>query len=165
MEKIIAPFSSRNVRFINEELQNKIDNALNVFMKMGRAYKISSDKLHDEVKNAKDLIAKDLDAILASSDEFSAPLMLMVRRLKKFRTISISGIDEIEGSSITYDGNNEALWSGAGGYSPNTTTPLSNYYQSAINDKLQLSLAMAEFVIKNKLSNSLLLSAVQSRGG
>ena len=39
MEKIIAPFSSRNVRFINEELQNKIDNALNVFMKMDEPIK------------------------------------------------------------------------------------------------------------------------------
>ena len=134
---------------------------------IGENHNINANSLQDELVSARSALESDLDLLLSDdtfSDAFAKYTTAITTGTRSTGTAAdgnnyfISGIDDIAITQTSSDSTSAFFGLSNMGFESGTSD-LSTFTTNSYNDTLATSLAIAEILIKNDITNSLLLDA------
>ena len=167
LEEIIEPFRSKHVKNLNRDFEEKIRLALSKLEVLGQKHNVNADILHNELVTAKSAFNQNLDQLLESSSSFTTSYAYYSDVVSEGTSCSIAntsssqyyieGIDDL--SIMQYNDDYAGSFQGLSnfGFVPGSSD-LRNINQHSYNDVLSTSLALAEILIENDVTNSMILS-------
>lgn len=177
LSSVLVPFQHEGVSGLkdNSSVDAKIKGALEYLETLGKNYNVNSAILHEERKKAKELLESDLSSLESEFTGYYAEYQSIISNALSADS-AISGVDDqaiyqCEDPDTNY--NDSSVNS-----SPSTTGYPNNWYNDIIgindlrgnyssysNDDMATSFALAEVLLKNDLTNSLLLNMGQLTSG